>query len=156
MMQTTVEDMRIADMTDEDAEIAYAFYMEYENEKWARFERILGTTWTYEDVATVQVQAPKKEGEKDTPPQLLGPGSKVFYPLAQALNPQLMTMIMKRFSAGNLRNVFGDEGIDGNTSTMFDMPKRKFMQAFGEAGKEDDAVDVRAEAIKYVPNKKKR
>lgn len=131
-------------------EMTYAMYTELENERWARFERALGVTWTYEDAVKVQSKPP--EGEDAAAPTLIGPGGKVFYPLAVALNPQLMPEIRKRFHTG-LANAFGDEGITGDTQSLFNLPKDQFKRLVGEAGTDVDELNVQKDQVRYVPKK---
>lgn len=121
----------IVDMSTDEVEMTYAFHNAKMEVQWQRLERILGTTWKFEDVVKMQPKGPQEvDDEGEAVPQLLGPGEKAFYPLALALNPGMYKEVIGRFHKDAGIMVLGDgERVEGDS--LFNVPKDEFMRLVG-------------------------
>lgn len=125
--------------------MTYAFYMEAEEARFARFERILGTTWTYSDVAGM-----RGDEQAEAEVRVLPQDQRLFFPLMLGLNPNIVKEVKSRFGVNTLHAAFGDEGFDENTESLFHMPKEKFLARVSSGSKKagiDNEYDVAPEAI---------
>lgn len=111
--------------------MTYAMYRERDEDLWYRLERLLGTTWTYDDVS-----GPETSGGKALPPHM-----HVKYPLGLIMSPALLKDVKARFGIGTGPKDFDHGDGIGGAESMFTWDKDKFLDmadARREKKKEDD------------------
>ncbi len=126
-MNKHLSDPKIIDMPMDEVELTYAMYNEFREEQWRKLERILGVLWVYDDVAHLGPQK-NAQGEVVEAPKSTPRDGRVYFPLAAALNPQIITEAMNRFGlGGSTHDPFGDLDLPEGFENLFGMDKEEFL-----------------------------
>lgn len=128
LLRKRLSDPTIVDMPTEEVEMTYAVFNEFLDEQWRKLERMLGVLWVYDDVAHL---APRKDenGQMVQPStRVTSQDGRVYFPLAAALNPQVVTEAMQRFGlGGSTHDPFGDLELPDGFETLFGVDKEEFL-----------------------------
>jgi hypothetical protein len=125
-------------MEDDEVDMTYAMYREADEDSYYRLERILGTSWTYDDVRHVS-------GGESKEARYVHRDQAVRYPLAFALNPTLINDLRSRYGVGDDPKDFDHGDGIGGAESMFFMDKEEFLKrtdARYKAKSEDDEDEI--------------
>lgn len=86
------------DATLEELEITYLFHKDEEDKIFQRWESILGTVWSKEDVVSI------KGGEASEASVTQAVESKIRYPLSLLIRPEIYKELQTRFGEGNAKS----------------------------------------------------